>query len=770
MAVKMLKPASVFLRNFMRKKWLSHIILSYFVLAFILFLTFSVVLSSTYYRAAMKNAELSSQKLINQSYNTANITIYSTYNNFYTLFYQNSDLYKALYTKSFSYSDVTEIHNMITQQTFSNSIVDSIYIYNRGADKIFSNFEDSSLSDFYDKDFIGQIKKLDADNNSAYISRKEVMPSNATKNVISMFFLNFNVIGQVDSAMAVNIDQKSFQQMVSGGTQGNISIIDDKGIIISDPDSSKINESAKNINYYNKILHNKANSGYLIDNIGNEKCFISYFKFPGLSWTFLDITNYETLIQGYNNVKFYAFMLTMAFLILGIIISAFFTGNIYSPINRLLHELKSKSEDNSTEQNEFDYFSNAFHQLYGQLESNKYKYSNKKRSELTIKILDGELASIEEANKFLIDDKFNTESPLYVVLVLRFDSFNKLNDKYCAQDIYLYKYALVNISEELFGRQYCTDGVINGTDYVSLLINLTGCENDSSGFLTQTAKELQQNIKKYFDFSITVSIGKAVNSFGDIHKSYKSALQASDYRLFTGKESVIQSDLLAADPATFQYTVNEEKQLISAIRQKNINKSFAALTQFMAGIRKYNPDEIMITVTQLLITLLKTFSNINFNTYDKSNTNFSMMIDKLNDCETLDEISDNLKGVIIQIVGILSNDVIDKKKQFAESVLNYINEHYSNPELTVDILSKHVGFSPNYLRSIFKEIQGISVTDYLTELRIKKVKEMLINTDLSAKEISAKVGFADNHYFYVVFKKIAGCTSEEFRSRNKKNI
>ncbi len=764
----MVRAALGIFRHLKHKKLLRRILLSYFVLSFALFSVFAAVLTATYYNNAIQYAEEASQNSINQSYHTANLTLSSTYNNFYILFNQNADVNKALYTVHFTFSDITEIHNIISQQTFSNSLVDSIYIYNRTADKLFCNTEDSTLANFYDTDFTARFRSMAVQHQTSYVPRKEVLANHTEKNVITIFYANFDAAGEADSVMAVNLDQKAFQQLVAGGTSGNISIIDSAGNVISDPDPAKINTSAKTFPYYRKISEKTASSGYLIDDIGGAKYFISFFKFPGLRWTFIDTMEYGSLRQNTQKVIFYALLLTAAFLLLGIGIAAFFASSIYSPVRNLVTELESRGTDQGKNESEMDYLSNTFRTLYVELEANKYRYSVGKRTEIETKILNGELLDAHEANRVLVGSIFDRPDSGYIVLVLRFDDFSELNDEYNAGDIALFKYAVVNIAEELLGIRYRASAVPNGPDYVSLIVSVPEDGADVFGFLADTAREIQRNLKQHFSLSLTVALGKFVPSFDKIHFSYSSAVYASGYRLFRGKGGVIRYDAIPEEPAALQYPDREEKLLLNAIKQKELKKSGVALHAFLGALHNCDPDGLLISVTQLAMTISKTFSNIDSHTYETGGVNFSTLSARLKACETVGDMETVLQNVVVSVVAALQGGAMEKKRETTDAVLRFLAGHFADSELTVDKIADSVGLSPNYLRAIFKEAQGISLTDYLTELRLAEVRRMLVETDLSAREISLKAGFPDNRYFYVIFKKNVGCTSEEYRSRHKK--
>lgn len=64
---------------------------------------------------------------------------------------------------------------------------------------------------------------------------------------------------------------------------------------------------------------------------------------------------------------------------------------------------------------------------------------------------------------------------------------------------------------------------------------------------------------------------------------------------------------------------------------------------------------------------------------------------------------------------------------------------------------------------IFKEQFGISINNYLLQIRITRAKELLRFTDLSVEKIGADCGILDANYFARTFKKAEGVSPGEFR-------
>lgn len=93
----------------------------------------------------------------------------------------------------------------------------------------------------------------------------------------------------------------------------------------------------------------------------------------------------------------------------------------------------------------------------------------------------------------------------------------------------------------------------------------------------------------------------------------------------------------------------------------------------------------------------------------------------------------------------------------------YIQIHYKE-SISLEDVAEYVGLTPTYFTKMFKEHTKKTFIDYVTEYRIEKAKELLLNTKLSLKEISYEIGYKDPNYFSRVFKKWTNVSPKQYRS------
>ncbi|WP_136480749.1 AraC family transcriptional regulator [Cognatitamlana onchidii] len=110
-----------------------------------------------------------------------------------------------------------------------------------------------------------------------------------------------------------------------------------------------------------------------------------------------------------------------------------------------------------------------------------------------------------------------------------------------------------------------------------------------------------------------------------------------------------------------------------------------------------------------------------------------------------------------------------RKQDESDSILKSILYMKSNitESISLQELAKGANLSASQFSLLFKRKTGKSPLDYMIQLRIQKACELLDNTNLKIKDISAKVGYHDPYYFSRIFTKITGSCARDYRKHPK---
>ncbi|MCR5005701.1 MAG: AraC family transcriptional regulator [Clostridiales bacterium] len=97
-----------------------------------------------------------------------------------------------------------------------------------------------------------------------------------------------------------------------------------------------------------------------------------------------------------------------------------------------------------------------------------------------------------------------------------------------------------------------------------------------------------------------------------------------------------------------------------------------------------------------------------------------------------------------------------------DAILAFIHENIGE-EISVGMLSQMIGLHPNHFIKVFHMQMGTSPGQYINKLRLEQAKELLLQEDLTIREVASLVGFRDESYFSRAFKKYIGRTPREYR-------
>ena len=97
------------------------------------------------------------------------------------------------------------------------------------------------------------------------------------------------------------------------------------------------------------------------------------------------------------------------------------------------------------------------------------------------------------------------------------------------------------------------------------------------------------------------------------------------------------------------------------------------------------------------------------------------------------------------------------------AVRRVVEAEYAD-DITLEGTARRFNVSKNYLCILFRRETGVNFVEYLNRVRVARANELLVGTSLSAKEISARIGYRNPNYFSRIFKRIEGRTVTGFRN------
>jgi two-component system response regulator YesN len=131
--------------------------------------------------------------------------------------------------------------------------------------------------------------------------------------------------------------------------------------------------------------------------------------------------------------------------------------------------------------------------------------------------------------------------------------------------------------------------------------------------------------------------------------------------------------------------------------------------------------------------------------------------------KTIEQLKEQAYKILTDALAFRDSQSNSQYTGMIRQAKEFIESHYSDPDLSLDDVSAHVCLSSSHFSMVFSQETRQTFKEYLTEVRIKKAQELLRTTGLRATEIAYQVGYNDPHYFSAAFKKNTGLSPTEFR-------
>ena len=125
---------------------------------------------------------------------------------------------------------------------------------------------------------------------------------------------------------------------------------------------------------------------------------------------------------------------------------------------------------------------------------------------------------------------------------------------------------------------------------------------------------------------------------------------------------------------------------------------------------------------------------------------------------------DSLKKYFFNEVTLQNNNekVSEDYSVFLKKGIEIVNRHLKDNDFNVSVFIEEMGMSrSNVLRRV-KSISGLTISEFIRYIRLKKAAELMIQTDIQIKEVAAEVGINDIRYFRQQFNKVFGINPSDY--------
>ena len=319
------------------------------------------------------------------------------------------------------------------------------------------------------------------------------------------------------------------------------------------------------------------------------------------------------------------------------------------------------------------------------------------------------------------------------------------------------------------GEKFPGFTVFNGHEHEIIIIISFHTQHLADGynhFLTDFITDIQKDVYLQYGRSITAGIGNAAMDIMEIPESYRQSVEAVNQRFTLGKGNIIfYSDIHSQEELKFILPKDMQKELISCIYSGNISGANTVLDSIFLGLQnkifKFTDRTIQVIKLELISFILRLTRDIDIsidNRFYLKNLDWNQVMQ----LDTLNEIKDWLEKTLMFVCESGMQARKSKSILIVDKAKEIITNCYKEP-ISVQYVADLLKISSNYLSALFKQETGVNFTEYMTQVRLSKARELMKDPSLKVYEICSMVGYEDQNYFARTFKKHFGISPSEFR-------
>lgn len=286
-------------------------------------------------------------------------------------------------------------------------------------------------------------------------------------------------------------------------------------------------------------------------------------------------------------------------------------------------------------------------------------------------------------------------------------------------------------------------------------------QTDLIGLLDDICKET----KRILEVTVTIGVGHGTQNLETVEDSYQSAADALGYKAIVGSGKTIYiNDVEPVSRGKLEFDNRDEANLAAAVKFGNpetisqvVREIVGKMENAKVHVRQY--QACLLSVMNSITRLMQQY-DLNLVQMFGSQEGY---LEMLTGGQKREEFTAWLTSVACRMNEALSQERDKTKKQVIVDAKQYIQDHYQDPDLSVEMICRELHMSPAYFSTMFRKETGQTYINYLTEIRLNQAVELLKTTADKTYVIAQKVGYQEQNYFSYVFKKKFGVSPSKYR-------
>jgi YesN/AraC family two-component response regulator len=360
------------------------------------------------------------------------------------------------------------------------------------------------------------------------------------------------------------------------------------------------------------------------------------------------------------------------------------------------------------------------------------------------------------------------------------DDYQTVKEKYISNSLKAFTQSVVNSIDQVLtdtnsGEVLC----ISPEEYLIFMGFDELSQKQIRYKITDVIGRIQYSLKTYVNITASVGISEVGSIKEELEALSEQAKQNVKLRFILGKGKIIfpetanmvmwkNREYAENSDQKKETIIGREEAFLNALGDADEDRASAELEKLFDIIRNngYNNkiEKIYSSYMELLFVTASYLSKIGKETQQIFGTEIDFY-EKILRFETQEEINVWIRNMVSWIINYLKEGRSSKQNRVIQNAKQFIQMNYSDASLSLKTVSEYVELSESHFSTTFTKDVGETFTDYLTNTRLEKAKELIATTNLKLYEISERVGYTNAEHFSRIFKKNVGCSPKDYMKK-----
>jgi YesN/AraC family two-component response regulator len=662
--------------------------------------------------------------------------------------------------------------------------IHSIVIYNAQTDQFY--WGGDPILQTRDAPIYGELREMFKGGRP--VPKLEMQPMSLTNqkgkvDVFSMFDYDSLVYQPGQSVLVINIkpewlfDNIKLMNKLAWQENENVFIMEKNGTMLTpDLQTFSVSDDMKRTILEHVAQSSGEETGYFTYSIGGKKKIVNFLGTGMNGWILISVQPYETLIKKVNTLKNTSIVLTLFFIILSLLAILGVSHRLYRPVGKLVNAIRGdeslESDPNPASDDELKFMSDVYQQTIRHLRSARNEQITTRhivRSYYIRKIVaDSSAVSADQVEEWIGQHHlaFSPSGP-YLLCVMKLDDSAGSRHTRDDKERQLLHFAIANIAQEILLQSFLCEVVEMKSEHLVAVISMNEASAAAEGDVRGQIETIQDVIAKMYRVTFSAALSDTVPHYRSLFDQYLFCLQALRYTLVFGNQSLIRPGMVRNNMSSKETVLPSEleKKLAESIKS-NQNELFQkTLDKIFDHIATLNCDYMIYMALHIFILMQNAIKDMNDYRIVPLSVGLSDINRKMMDSSSLD----NMKSILLEVYQEINENKKSPEQErnevLVDTIKDIVEQNYADIGLSLQKIGDSLKLSPEYIGKLFKKQQGLSVSEFINEVRLRHTVVCLEQGDYTINELIEKNGFGTRSNFFRLFKNKYGTTPKEYRTK-----